>query len=46
MGGMVSKTPGVKAMNRIMGTIKSAGVSVNLNPNLIIAHERIPSTSE
>jgi hypothetical protein len=38
-GGKVRITPGVKRMNRKAGTIRSAGVIVNLKPKLMMAHD-------
>ena len=43
-GGKVSITPGVKRIKRIAGTMRSAGVKVNLKTNLMMTHERSERT--
>jgi hypothetical protein len=44
LGGKVKRTPGVKRIKRKAGTIRSAGVIVNLKPKLMIAHDRRAKT--
>jgi len=39
-GGSVKSTPGVRRTKRIAGTIRSAGVIVNLKPKLIMTHDK------
>jgi hypothetical protein len=43
-GGSVSITPGVKRTKRIAGTIRSAGVNVNLKPKWMMAHDKRAKT--
>jgi len=40
LGGSVRITPGVKRIKRRAGTIRSAGVSVNLKTKLMMTHEK------
>jgi hypothetical protein len=42
--GRVRITPGVKMMNKSAGTIRSAGVMVNLKTKLMMAQENREST--
>jgi len=44
LGGKVRITPGVKRTKRRAGTIRSAGVIVNLKPKLMIAHDKRATT--
>ena len=44
LGGRVRRTPGVKRTNKSAGTMRSAGVSVNLKTNLMMTHERSERT--
>jgi hypothetical protein len=44
LGGKVRITPGVKRTKRRAGTIKSAGVNVNLKTKWMIAHDRRAKT--
>jgi hypothetical protein len=44
LGGNVRITPGVKRIKRMAGTIRSAGVIVNLKTKLMIIHDRRDTT--
>jgi len=44
LGGKVKRTPGVKRTKRRAGTMRSAGVIVNLKPKLMIAHDKRATT--